>query len=443
MQQHRSLEQILGLAPDRFIAKSSRALAFPKKWDALGRAEQIIWGEFPQINRPPLRAAADTNGPAFFCTCRSRKSPCRHSLALLQLATTYPDQSVFAVDQPPSWVTRWIKRSTKDQAKQRLHQPLTAEAASAEQAKLALLQRGMAELAVWLEDIVRGGMAEAADRPKETWSRMANRLIDAQAGLLALRIQHLHNLIAKHPDWPDPFLKEIGFLYLLARSFARFETLSEPRQLDLRTAAGWLPKSFDHQIVRDEWQVIGRKTSQIRRQFYYRTWLWSRQHNRPALVARATHSRLGGASLLTTGDRFIGEMGYAPSAYPIIAERIDATDSASSNRMGEGVPAGLSIQAALTRSRDAQTANPWLTHYPLLLSDVWPEKMNGRWLLVDRHHTALLLTEKESYVWHLLAESGGRPITLFGEWDGAEFWPLSLRRLGRWIDCHALGGNLN
>jgi hypothetical protein len=28
--------------------------------------------------------------------------------------------------------------------------------------------------------------------------------------------------------------------------------------------------------------------------------------------------------------------------------------------------------------------------------------------------------------WHLLALSGGHPVTLFGEWDGDQFLPMSV-----------------
>ncbi|MDJ0754278.1 MAG: hypothetical protein QNJ45_12210 [Ardenticatenaceae bacterium] len=430
-----SLEQILGLAPDRFIAKSSRALAYTGKWDQLGRSDHYVWGDFPQINRSPLRAAVNLTGPSFYCSCRSRKSPCRHSLALLQIAVLHPDS--FVDTSPPKWIKRWIKRTSR--ALNPISHPALYQGEDEE--RLHLLRSGMAELALWLEDLVRGGLSRAAERPKETWRRMADRLIDAQAGLIAKRINALFTLVSKSKDdhWPEPFLREIGTLYILTRGFANYDTLPTARQNDLRTAVGWLPKLFDAQTISDEWQVVGRSTSQIGRQYYYRTWLWGAATNRPALVLRATHNRLGGASLLTTGERFAGEMGFAASGYPLIAER---SSNLSSESGKDAVAHGLTIREALDHFKRAQAANPWLAFYPLLLNGVWPEKVGGRWLIVDDTHTALPLDKSDKSHWHLLAVSGGQPITLFGEWDGHLFWPLSVRHWGRWIDCHALGGNI-
>lgn len=267
---------------------------------------------------------------------------------------------------------------------------------------------------------------------------MASRLVDAQAGLIAMRIQYLQNLVANNDQWPDPFLRECGQLYLLTRGFARYDALSPDRQVDLLTAAGWLPKSFSHETVNDSWHVIGRKTIQVRRHFYYRTWLWSSTYNRPALIARATHSRLSGGSLLTTGDTMKGPLEFAPSRYPLFADDRNVSPS----RTNPGLPEGFTIGHGLEKNRRARAANPWLTDFPMLLRRVRPERYAEGWLLVDEDHVSLQLSETENYVWHLLALSGGHPITLFGEWDGRVFWPLSLQRAGRWVDCHALGGNV-
>ncbi|WP_312879568.1 SWIM zinc finger family protein [Actinomadura luteofluorescens] len=106
-----SREQVLGLAPDASSARAAGGVAKPAKWAATGCDDEAVWGECRGSGKSAYRTCADLTGPAFRCTCPSRKFPCKHALALLFL---WSDGLVQAEGAPggagnrPGWVAEWV-----------------------------------------------------------------------------------------------------------------------------------------------------------------------------------------------------------------------------------------------------------------------------------------------------------------------------------------------
>src|SRR4051812_28757030 len=71
-------EQVLALAPDAASVKAGQGLANPASWVSLGRDERSVWGECQGSGKLPYRTQMDAHGPAFHCSCPSRKFPCKH-----------------------------------------------------------------------------------------------------------------------------------------------------------------------------------------------------------------------------------------------------------------------------------------------------------------------------------------------------------------------------
>src|SRR3954468_22967414 len=101
-------EQVLALAPDPASVKAGQGLASPGKWVSLGRAGRSVWGECQGSGKNPYRTQADLTGPAFHCSCPSRKFPCKHGLGLLLLLAAQPAR-VAAASAPP-WVSEWVAK---------------------------------------------------------------------------------------------------------------------------------------------------------------------------------------------------------------------------------------------------------------------------------------------------------------------------------------------
>ena len=80
-------ERVLALAPDAPSQRTAQSLASGRAWAATGAAAEAdaVWGECRGSASAPYRAVVDLSGPAYRCSCPSRKFPCKHVLALLLL----------------------------------------------------------------------------------------------------------------------------------------------------------------------------------------------------------------------------------------------------------------------------------------------------------------------------------------------------------------------
>jgi hypothetical protein len=77
---------VLALAPDAASAAAARKLASPQRgWLELGRDGERLWAEFEGSDF--YYVMATVNGRRMGCSCPSAKDPCKHTLALLLLAT--------------------------------------------------------------------------------------------------------------------------------------------------------------------------------------------------------------------------------------------------------------------------------------------------------------------------------------------------------------------
>src|ERR1700743_690593 len=88
-----SADSVLALAPDDSSRRAAATLARPAPWDGAGASAGLVWGRCAGSGKNPYQVIVDLAGPAFKCSCPSRKFPCKHALGLLLLwsAGTVPD----------------------------------------------------------------------------------------------------------------------------------------------------------------------------------------------------------------------------------------------------------------------------------------------------------------------------------------------------------------
>src|SRR5437870_4326233 len=101
-------ENILALAPDVSAARAGRELSTPRPWSNLGADERALWGECKGSGQTPYQTQVDRGGPAFQCSCPSRKLPCKHALGLFLLWVGAPGD--FPTGAPPVRVSEWLER---------------------------------------------------------------------------------------------------------------------------------------------------------------------------------------------------------------------------------------------------------------------------------------------------------------------------------------------
>lgn len=432
-------EQILALAPDAGAASAARGLATTRKWLRLGRAERAAWGECQGSGKTPYRTQIDLAELAFRCTCPSRKLPCKHSLGLLLLLAH--DSAVFEHAPPPAWVAEWLaKRDQKARAETEpaptTHTPTAKPSRSrTADAREAKVDAGVAELRRWLRDLVRSGLADAPNRPSSFWASAAARMVDAQAPGLARMVRELAGVPATGAGWQGRMLERLARLHLLLEGYERIATLAPETQADVRAAIGWAQSAAalreaaasddapEAAGLRDRWLVLGQHVEQEDQLRAQRTWLWAETHARPALVL---HFAMFNAPLdrsLTPGTAIDAQLAHFPGAYPLralVQERF-------------GLPAGFErlpgyadLLAATGAYAAALARSPWIERFPFMLHQVVPERAGERWLIRDRANHAVWLAPGFGQGWRLLALSAGRPLALFGEWNGLALLPLSV-----------------
>src|SRR4051794_4520222 len=166
-------EQVLALAPDTASVNAGQGLANPAKWVSLGRGGRSVWGECQGSGKAPYRTQIDLSGPAFHCSCPSRKFPCKHGLGLLLLMAASPARVVEA--ELPAWVSEWIAKRTANAEKKAAPSQAppdteTAAKRDADREKRAAkredrVRAGLGELQTWMGDLLRQGLAHGKQQP--------------------------------------------------------------------------------------------------------------------------------------------------------------------------------------------------------------------------------------------------------------------------------------
>lgn len=441
-------EQILALAPDTGSLKAGQEQSTPRRWITLGSACDAVWGLCQGSAKDPYRTQIDLGGPAFRCTCPSRKFPCKHAIGLFLLLAARPE--AFESSQPPAWVAEWLesrrKRSEPAAAAAPVQPAANAEAQARRQAQReARVAAGIAELELWIQDLLRQGFGALPGKELRYWETAARRLVDAQAPGLARHVRLLAALPSSGQDWQGRLLDALGRIHLLLRAYQRLEDLPPLVQADVRAQIGWTVKAaelLERQGLRDEWLVVARRideegsnghTLQVQR-----VWLWGRRSQRPALVLNFAAAGQPLDAGLLPGSAVEAELVYYPSAAPLRA-LVKARFSPPHSITALSGAADLSTLAGQYAA--ALAACPWLENWPGVVEGVVPFHTGEIWRLVDAAGRSVPLASGFSQAAKLLAISGGHPLALFGEWDGSAFLPLSCMAGAQWHSLTTHGEN--
>ncbi len=437
--------QVLALAPDAASIKAGQGLSHPSKWSLLGRNKRSVWGECQ--GSALYRAQADLAGPAFHCSCPSRKFPCKHGLGLLLVLANNPARVPEA--SAPTWVEEWINRrdaGAEKKAAQKVEAPAAgsgdAARQEAERAKRLAkredrVRAGLVEMQTWLNDLMRQGLAKAKDQPARFYDAVAARMVDAQAPGLARRLRGWPSLLASGEGWADRVLEEAGTLQWLLNGATRLDALPDRLRASVRAAVGWTtteqelladPKA---ERVSDRWQIVGQRIEEEEKLRVQRTWLVGETTRREALcLSFAAGARPLDVSLLP-GTAVEAELTFYPSAAPLRA--LISTRQERAIVFAEPT-ACAHFEEAAGRTAEWMAGDPWLERAPWLVRDCLPCEHDGRWCLRDAAGGIAPLAKRLASPWPLVAASGGAPVTVFGEWDGHALLPLSVIAGGRFID---------
>ncbi len=457
-------EQVLLLAPDRSAAVAATAAADPAAWSAAGCDDQAVWGQYIATSAEPYEVAVDLGGPAFRCSCPSRKVPCKHCLALLLL---HAQQRVAPAKRLPFAQQLMQRRDRHPTARPvdevvdlagagdtsvaaepqvagtRTSSPGGADDPQRQQRRTDRAERmraGLIELDRWLADQVRTGLASPQLADAATWDRMAARLVDSQCGGLANRVKRVASRVGQHSRWHEDVLEEMAVLHTLARGALRTSMLPEQLGDGVHAATG-LTTAKDDVLAgvpsTARWHVVGQSRVREDRITVQRTWLLAiDEHKSPDLNSHqqtwAMLLAFGTFGNEVVAEHFVGTQLHAdvhwyPGATPLraLVGRVHDAPVALWHP-----PVSQTVQQATSAAGWAIAAEPWLERYPVCISAVPTPVGNGRWTLADQTGAVPIVPG----FWKLaemVAVSGGRPITVMGESSADGLLPLTMWSSGQ------------
>lgn len=434
-------EQVLALAPDESSRKAGEGLATARKWSNLGTDGRALWGECQGSGSRPYQTSIDLSEPAFKCSCPSRKFPCKHGLGLFLLCVNEP--LAIQQEQSPDWVLAWLDKRTesKEKKERKIKEGPTsvdAEAQAKRQAKRhANIEDGLAELDRWLSDRIRQGLAKVQSESYEFWDQMAARMVDAQAPGMARMLRACASIASSGENWQERLLERLSTIHLAVQAYGRLATLSPEMQSEVKQVMGLTLSQEDvlaSDGVADIWQVMGQNIEFEDKLRIKRSWLRGGKTNKWAMVLSFAYGAQPLDVSLRPGTYILAELAYFPGTTPLRA--------LVKKRDGEPLAGPLSevyttADDALMDYARAKAKNPWLEVYPFAIENMTPVMVNDTFCLRDATGYLIKTGSGRMNKLRLLAVSGGKPIRVFGEWDGERLKPLSVDTKGRYFALEA------
>jgi hypothetical protein len=348
----------------------------------------------------------------------------------------------FSPGDTPSWVSDWVSRrrgpSTASSSAPRASMAAAEEvdqvvdvkaqaraAASKERSRAdreASIAGGIEELGLWLSDQIMSGCSTFASSPGPSCRAMAQRLVDAKAGGLAVVVDSMPARLHALPDAARSLAaaKELGVLHLISQAYVRQDALPPALREDVRQAVGWnmtREALFEHPLSAHEsgeWRVWMTR-SEVQPDKLRRNEAWLHSEDRFAVLIDYVPVSTGASSSgYAVGEVFEADLVYYPSAVPLRAVVARST----STRVEDPVaPVGPSVDAAFDAYAEALALKPWLGDHPLAFSGARLRRAeNGLYLCGG--HTALPISKsQEDAAWTLLRSTGLRGA---GVWNGSE-----------------------
>jgi len=433
-------ERVLQVAPDAASAKAGEGLASTRKWVSLGYDEIAAWGECQGSGSKPYQVQVDLREAAFKCSCPSRKFPCKHGIGLMLL---FAGGEMSAAPQP-AWVVQWMASRAERQAKKTEKgvdlspEKLTERAEAKEERRGKRLQQmlqGMEDLRLWLEDLVRGGLASAQTKGFAFFEERARRLVDAQAPGAARMVREIGSAAASGNGWQQRTLEAASLAYLLTEAAARTATLPPELRDDVLSTLG-LPTAKQAiesaPAVPDIWQVLGREIEIEANLKTQRTYLFGLQTQRPALLLDFAFGKEALNVAVPIGTLFPAELTFYPGNSLRAAVRNSTLDVAPLTQLRgpDSIAAMLDLHARLIGNY------PWLAPPAVPLLNVTATVQDDAWWLIDGHGDAIPVATRGSAGWTALAVSAGKPASFGVTTDGRTCRLLSVIAGGIFTDLH-------
>jgi hypothetical protein len=443
-------EQAQQAIPDANSQKAAKKLSKQEDWSNKGASEeQWIWGEI--TGSAIYQSAIFLPELKFECSCPSFKRPCKHALGLLLCYTEH--QHLFPlVTEQPERVKKWIEKKQKTVKKLDPNEPVKEVDLEARAKRIAAREKkvddGLQALDLWLQDLLRLGLAKARQDSYSLFNQMTTRLTDAQATGLISWLEALHTALFTE-QWQQDCLPWLGRLNLVVQLWQRRSQLDAQLQTELRQLIGFnlAPDQLAAlPVEQQQYWTIGHKLGELSdgKGRYRRQWLWQAEQQQAALLLDFEIGSFTNFPLALPLSQLQSlALQFYPSPTPSRAKLADTVQIATPSiepkpqqtsqlqAQPQTQPQGAfyHFEQALQQHAMRLSRNPLLTQSCWLIDAVSLRIEQENLYAVDQKQAALDLQIVDR--WKLLAAVGDEPFLLAAEWNGQQLDVISVWQHGQ------------
>ncbi|WP_273215840.1 SWIM zinc finger family protein [Runella zeae] len=436
------------LAPDAASLKAGKTLSNAAGWVITSYNQRVLWGEIKGSGSKPYRTQIDLQNIAFKCSCPSFKFPCKHGLGLM-LAFAKQKEAFTQTDDEPDWVKEWIeKRTQKAEAKSEAPKENTlADEEKAKKSKekrqnerLSQVEGGVAELRLWLKDLIRTGLIQLPTKERRFFEQTAARMIDAKASGLAGRVRTLRDLdYIQNDDWQRKALEITAELFLLLEAFKNLDSLPPLWQLSVKNLIGWSqsPKELlqnpEAERIKDIWMVLGQHQEEAEGIIIQRNWLLGTATDRTALILNFGTPFSPLENTILPGTIIEAELVFFPAVVP----------QRATLGVQKGFVSELSFELnfcngwheVYTKRSQLLRQFPFINDVSFVIENLRLVVENQQPILCDQEgfFHPIVPAWEETKLLNLMAFSGFQPVTMAGVYRQNGFLPLGIFQHNKYI----------
>jgi hypothetical protein len=309
---------------------------------------------------------------------------------------------------------RLVKKARRENGKKAsTTESIPDEAAQQKRSKKreANVEEGIAELHLWMKDMIRNGLIDLPSKPASYFENMSRRLIDAQAPGLSRMVRQLGETNFFEEQWEQSFLDLLARIYMLIQGFSHLSTLPSALTDDIKSFIGFTQSQEalkEQKGILDHWIVLSVQIQIEDDITTERYWLWGSKTNTFALVLQFIVRGQGKNILLSPGIQIEAELVFYPSAVPLRALIKRHVNSSAAIEIR-----GLKNWDAVFEKRSALLSLiPFLPTQPYILENIQLIDQNGLWFMLDENQTTMSIPKDFTGIYKWLSISGGMPIRL-------------------------------
>ena len=433
-------EQVISLAPDTASVKAGQKLASTAKWVARHQHEKALWGACKGSGKNPYTTMIDLGDLAFKCSCPSRKFPCKHALGLLFLFASQPT-SFSQTNELADFVAEWLNKRAGRTEKQAIKKTANAKpvAAKAQQKRLVArtkkVEGGLLELRLWLKDVIRTGILQVPNEGYNFSKNIIARMVDAQASGLARELRAIEKINFYEEGWQQQLTKLLARLYFITEAYEQQAQLPKSLQAELRSLIGWTtPKEevLAQEGMQDDWIILSKQLEEEDRIQVERLWLYGKTSRQFGLILNFYGYNQVPQHTFVAGSTLKAELVPYPGAFPL---RMLIKSQAEMTTSFKEISAATSILSMYEAFGQVAAINPFITQFPVLLSNMSLVTATPHHCLRDQLGNLLVLQNSNEQYWFTAAFSQGKPFSCFGIFEQNQF---SLHAIWQGNQYHAI-----